>query len=116
MIIYGKTGTKSRPCIARIYIHNNYISLRLYFSNISKHRVYIENTPEHIKTIFYGGQDCPCRSNCPHKGQKIYTIDGKNYQKCCHADFRVTTPKIELLSDYLDLLAEFYPTKATKRP
>ena len=30
MIIYGKTGTKSRPCIARIYINNEDISLRLF--------------------------------------------------------------------------------------
>ena len=111
MIIYGKTGTKSRPCIARIYIHDDGISLRLYFTNINKHRVYIENAPEHIKTIFYGGQDCPCRPNCPHKGKKIYTICDKNYHKCAHADFRVATPKVGDMSDYMGLLVEFYPVK-----
>jgi len=114
MIIYGKAGTKSRPCAARIYINNEGISLRLFFTNINKHRVYIENAPEHIKAIFYGGHDCPCRPDCPHKGQKVYTIDDKNYQKCCHADFRVAMPKIEELPDYMGLLAEFYPIKVAK--
>ena len=114
MMIYGKTGTKSRPCVARIYINNDGISLRLYFTNINKHRVYIENAPEHIKTIFYGGHDCPCRPDCPHKGRKLYTIDDKNYQKCAHADFRVATPKIEDLPNYIDLLIEFNPVKKIK--
>ncbi|MCL2698483.1 MAG: hypothetical protein FWE74_10455 [Oscillospiraceae bacterium] len=115
MIIYGKTGTKSRPCIARIYIHNDSISLRLFFTNINKHRAYIESSPEHIKSIFYGGRDCPCRPDCPHKGQKSYTIDDKEYKKCCHADFRITKPGIDELSDYIGLLAEFYPVKKAKR-
>ncbi|MCL2204101.1 MAG: hypothetical protein FWB88_09220 [Defluviitaleaceae bacterium] len=114
MIIYGKTGTKSRPCIARIYINNEDISLRLFFTNINKHSAYIENAPEHIKAIFFGGHDCPCRPDCPHKGQKIYTIDDKTYHKCCHADFRIVTPKIEELSDYMGLLAKFYPVKKVK--
>ena len=115
MIIYGKTGTKSRPCIARIYIHNYGISLRLFFTNINKHRAYIENTPEHIKIMFTGGGDCPCRPACNHKGQKIYTIDDKDYKKCCHADFRITKPNINELSDHIGLLAEFYPVKKVKR-
>jgi len=108
MIIYGKTGTKSRPCIARIYIHNDGISLRLFFTNINKHRAYIENAPEHIKTMFSGGKNCPCRPDCPHKGQKIYTIDDKDYKKCRDADFRITKPNIDELSDYIGILAEFY--------
>ena len=117
MIIYGKTGTKSRPCIARIYIKNDGIRLRLFFSNINKHRDYIENAPEHIKTIFYGGGDCPCRPDkvCPHKGQKVYTIDDKEYKKCCHADFGIRKPNIDELSDYIGLLTEFYPAKKVKR-
>jgi hypothetical protein len=115
MIIYGKTGTKSRPCIARIYIHNDGISLRLFFTNINKHRAYIENSPKHIKSIFYGGHNCPCRPNCPHKGQKVYTIDGKEYKKCCHADFRITNPKIDKLPDYIGLLAEFFSVAKAKR-
>jgi len=114
MIIYGKTGTKSRPCIARIYIHDDGISLRLFFTNINKHRSYIENSPEHIKSIFYGGQDCPCRPDCPHKGQKIYTISEKEYHKCAHADFRIATPTIRDVSDYMELLLEFYPAKKVK--
>jgi len=114
MIFYGKTGTKSRPCIARIYIHNDSISLRLFFTNINKCRTYIENAPEHIKAIFYGGHDCPCRPDCPHKGQKAYTIDNKNYLKCCHADFRIAAPKTDKLSDYMGLLSAFYPVKKVK--
>lgn len=114
MIIYGKTGTKSRPCPARIYIGENWFALRFYLNKIDKHRDYIENAPEHIKEIFYGGQDCPCRPNCSFKA-KMYVISDKQFSKCTHADFRVTSPTIEELPDYMGLLYEFYPAKKMKK-
>jgi len=117
MILYGKTGTKSRPCIARIYINENGISLRLFLNKIDKHRTFIENTPHHIKNLFTGGKNCDCenRADCGFaKARKIYTIDGKTYEKCAHADFRITKPNIDELPDYIGLLVEFCPVKKAK--
>ena len=113
MIIYGKTGTKSRACPARIYIGENWIALRFYLTKIEKHRTFIENAPQHIKEIFFGGQDCPCRPNCSFKAKK-YIINDIEFAKCAHADFRVTNPSMKNLPDYMGLLNEFYPIKKSK--
>ena len=75
MIVYGKTGTKSRPVAARIYIKDNCITLRLFLNKIDAHRQYIENAPAHIKEsfIFADGDCTSCNSSCT---PKTYTIDG----------------------------------------
>ncbi|MCL2409295.1 MAG: hypothetical protein FWC96_06735 [Oscillospiraceae bacterium] len=114
MIIYGKTETKSRQCPARIYIGENWTALRFYLNNIDKHRAYVENAPEHVKEIFFGGQDCPCRPDCSAKAKK-YTIGDKQFVKCTHADFRVTNPNVDKLPDYMGLLHEFYPVRKLKQ-
>lgn len=44
MIIYSKNGVKSKQVVARIYIRENCIILRLFLNKIDKHREYIENT------------------------------------------------------------------------
>ena len=112
MIIYGKTGTKSRPCVARIYIGEGSTVLRLFFNNIDKHRAYIENAPEHIKELFFGGRDCDCEPKCKlSKARKIYTINDRKFEKCAHADFMFSQPNLEKLPDYIGLLTEFYPVK-----
>ena len=120
MIIYGKTGTKSRPCIARIYIKEDSIALRLFFSSINKHCTYIESAPQHIKTAFSGGRNCPCGPDCKFsKAKKVYTIDNEKYEKCAHANFNFSQPTLEKLPDYMGLLTEFYPAKkakTTKKP
>ena len=116
MIIYGKTDTKNRPCVARIYIRQDGIVLRLFFSTINKHRVYIENANEHIKNAFAGGQDCPCRSDCKFsKVKKTYFVDDKKFEKCAHAEFIFSNPNLEKLPDYISLLLEFYPVKKSKK-
>lgn len=43
MIIYSKLGVKSKKVVARIYIRENCIVLRLFLNKIDKHREYIEN-------------------------------------------------------------------------
>ena len=54
MIIYSKSGVKSKQVAARIYIKENGIVLRLFFNDIDKHREYIENAQDFIKNVFLG--------------------------------------------------------------
>ena len=112
MIIYGKTGTKSRPCPARIWIKEDGILFQIYFTNIGAHREYIEAAPAYIKEVFTGYNEnrrCKsCRSKC---GPKEYTIDGQFISVCRDAPFWFENPSVEKLPDYMGLLSEFYPRK-----
>ena len=115
MIIYGKTDVKSRPCPARIYIKNDgKVVLRLFLKNIDKHRQYIESAPSYIKESFaFEGGNCKnCMSAC--KSMKIYTIDGQQFNKCCHKTAYFSNPSVEKLSDYMALYLEFNPIKKPK--
>ena len=112
MIIYGKTGTKSRPVAARIYIqHNGEVVLRFHLNKVDKHSNHIENAPEYIKDAFiFEGGDCKsCNSMCAPGKQ--YTIHGQQMQKCNHYVFNFYGPTLDKLPGYLDLLLKFYPKK-----
>jgi len=116
MIVYGKTGTKSRPCAARIHIRQDGILLQIYFTKIDAHREYIENAPENIKAIFTCAFDTwvgckACRGKC---GPKEYTIDGRFFSICRDAPFFIKNPPLEKLSEYGDLFMQFYPKKKSK--
>ena len=112
MIIYSKSGIKSKKIIARIYIKDDCIILRLYLNKIDKHRNYIENTPEHIKSVFINDNGrcdhCHNENNGKCKFRKAYTLDGKFIEKCNGKTFEFHHPNIEKLEDYLELLSEFY--------
>jgi len=112
MVIYGKTGTKSRPVAARIYIrHSGDIVLRFHLNKVDKHIKYIENAPECIKDafIFEGGDCMSCSTMCAPGKQ--YTIDGQQMQKCNHSVFNFYSPALDKLPDYMNLLSMFYPKK-----
>jgi len=116
MIIYGKTGVKSRPCPARIYIGENSITLRLFLNKIDAHRAYIENAPAHIRDVFTDerGNCTGCSfkdGKCKFRYTKTYTIDGRLIHKCDGRVFVFKDPSVEGLPDYMDLLAKFYPMK-----
>jgi hypothetical protein len=115
MIIYGKSGTKSRTNIARIYIRADNITLRLYLNDINKHRGYIENLPPHIKNAFtFEDGDCKrCFDKC--KNTRVYTIGEQVYTKCCHSTFHFANLSNDKLTDYMKLLSVFYPAKKTAR-
>ena len=117
MIIYTQTGVKSKKVIARIYIRGDGIVLRLFFSAIDKHRAYVENTPEHIKSVFTNNHgNCRCNpryENCKHR--KTYSIDGKKIEKCDGYVFEFSEPTVEKLPDYMSLLTEFYMPGKTAR-
>jgi hypothetical protein len=115
MIIYTKAGVKNKNVIARIYIRDTEIILRLYFSNIDKHRSYIESAAPYIKDVFTGVHgDC---SHCKNdkngicKFRKTYTMESRLFEKCNGIVFEFWQPDLSKLPGYIDLLSEFYKTK-----
>lgn len=115
MIIYSKIGVKSKQVVARIYIRENSIVLRLFLNKIDKHREYIENAPNFIKEVFTGehGKCNHCHNDkggvC--KFRKTYTIDDNYIEKCNGITFEFLEPSLERLPYYIGLLKEFYPAR-----
>lgn len=114
MIIYSKSGAKTKKVIARIYIRENNIVLRLFFNNINKHSDYIRQAPTHIKDVFIN--DRGLCGHCEGKKdkcnfRKTYVIDGDEIQKCSGVTFEFFNPTISNLKDYIELLKEFYGKK-----
>lgn len=115
MIIYTKAGVKSKKSYARIYIRENDIVLRLYFSNLDRHRTVIEQSPLPILGAFTGDfsacEHCHGKIECTH--QKHYTLNHQTYEICDGKAFWFFEPSVQLLSSYLDLFTNFYPQKKT---
>lgn len=115
MVIYTKAGVKSKNVVARIYIQESGLVLRLFFSNIDKHHTFIEKAPAHIKSVFTGefGRCRHDRDDGDGKCQfrKSYTIDGSLIEKCNGETFWFFNPSIDRLCDYIALFTEFYPQK-----
>jgi len=117
VIGYGKTGTKTRLCPACFLIYDNgNICLKLYLHKVDDHRQYVENAPAHIRELFTNDigkcNGCNFRNGkCKYNCTKTYTIGGRLFNKCY---FELTNLMVENISDYMALLAEFYPTKKPK--
>jgi hypothetical protein len=115
MIIYTKTGVKSKAVFARIYIRDNGLVLRLFLNGIDKHRAFIEKAPAYIKEVFIGPHgDCHrCHNdkNGVCKFRKSYTLDDRLIEKCNGITFEFQAPSIEKMGDYLALFSEFYSGK-----
>lgn len=116
MIIYSKTEAKSKKVIARIYIRDEGIVLRLFFNQIDRHREYIEKAPSFIKDVFTG-EHGNCHF-CEHKREKCsfrktYTINNQKIDKCSGITFEFWEPTVERLPDYINLLKEFYSQRKT---
>lgn len=115
MIIYSKTGVKSKKVIARIYLRDDGIVLRMFFNDIDKHRGYIENAAPYIKEVFTGThgncKSCKNKKNDSCKFQKAYTLHGRYYEKCNGVVFEFWQPDVHKLPGYIDLLSEFYKPK-----
>jgi hypothetical protein len=115
MLIYRKSGVKSKNVYARIYIRDDCIVLRLFLNNVTKHGEYIDRSPEFIKDAFVGnfGKCKRCKGdNC--KFRKDYEIGGVKYEKCNGFTFQFFEPTMERLTSYIDLFKEFYPAKSYK--
>jgi len=112
MLIFTKAGVKSKKVVARIYIRQNDIALRLFFSDVTRHAAYILAAPDYIRGVFTGpygdckhckGDDCMFR--------KDYAIGGVPYEKCNSLTFGFAHPEAGSLADYIGLFKEFYPAK-----
>lgn len=119
MIIYTKSGVKSKKSYARIYLRDNDIILRMYFSNVEKHSDYIGYAPDYIQMSFTGDYDKGghCHNmnedgTCSHR--KSYTIRDKKYEFCDGFAFWFFSPDIDNLPEYLKLFHTFYPDKGIK--
>lgn len=112
MLIFRKANAKTKNVVARIYIREDAIVLRLFLNHVTKHAAYISAAPAHIKDAFMGEY-----GNCKHcKGdhcrfRKDYEIDGVAMEKCNGTTFEFPAPAVERLPDYINLFTEFYPVK-----
>jgi hypothetical protein len=115
MVIYTKSGVKSKKVYARIYLRDQDIILRLFFSAVDKHREYIENTPAHIKAVFAGDSGHCQRCHNDQEGvcrfRKTYTLEGRLIEKCSGITFEFHHPSLDRMADYIALFTEFYPHK-----
>ncbi len=119
-IEYSKLGLKTKKYAARFYFRDSGIVLRMYFTNIDKHREYIETAPDFIKAPFTDSRG-KCRQ-CDKNGggigktgkctfKKTYTIDGKLYEKCSGETFYFDNYDLKSIPLYMELLAVFYPDR-----
>lgn len=115
MLIYTKSGVKSKQVYARIYVREQGVVLRLYLNAIDQHRVYIENTPAYLKEVFTGPQGICQHCEDKPKDQcifrKTYTLDGVFIEKCSGVVFEFHQPSTDKLADYIGLFNEFYPAR-----
>ncbi len=116
MIIYTKAGVKSKKSYARLYLRENALILRMYFSNVDKQRQAIEEAPGYIQHAFTGdyGSCGHCHNmkedgSCSHR--KSYTIHGKGYEMCDGFAFWFFEPDLARLLEYIRLFLAFYPQK-----
>ncbi len=112
MLIFTKANVKAKKVVARIYIREKDLVLRLFFSDVTKHAKYISYAPDFIKEVFTGPY-----AACKHckgeqcKFQKTYDIEGVHYKKCNGRTFEFILPDINRLDDYIGLFKEFYPVR-----
>lgn len=115
MLIYTKSGVKSKKVYARIYMREKGAVLRLFFNGIDKHREFVENTPATIKEVFIGphGQCNHCEDKKDDQCifRKSYTLDGRFIEKCSGVVFEFQQPRVEKIGDYIELFQEFYPPR-----
>ncbi|HCS38564.1 MAG TPA: hypothetical protein DIW44_03130 [Anaerolineaceae bacterium] len=113
MVLYRKSGVKSQTVYARLYIREMDIVLRLFLNQVDKHREFIENAREYIKTVFTGP-----RGNCEHchndkdgvcKFRKSYTLENRLIEKCNGIVFEFFEPDTSKLKEYMALFTEFFP-------
>lgn len=116
MIIYVKAGVKSKKSYARIYIRDEDLVLRMYFSQVDKRKEFIEQAPDYILEAFTGDYGT-CRhchnmkedGGCNHR--KSYAIHEKQYEFCDGFAFWFFRPDLDKLPEYLNLFLVFYPMK-----
>lgn len=120
MIVYTKSGVKSKKSYARVYLREDTLVLQLYFSNVDKQRQAIEKAPGYIQEAFTGdyGRCSHCHNSkengsCSHR--KSYTIHNMPYELCDGYAFWFFAPTTARLPEYSKLFLAFYPPAKRKR-
>ena len=115
MLIYARTGAKSKRVYARIYLPESGPILRLFLNDIDKHPEYLENAPAHIREPFTGPygdcQHCHNEKEGKCRFRKTYTLDNRLIEKCNGLTFEFRDPTPGKLEDYLALFTEFFPAR-----
>lgn len=115
MVIYTKVGVKSKKVTARLYLRDDGVVLRLFFSGIDKHRAFLEAAPPVVKEVFTGENGACGHCGNDHNGvckfRKTYTLDGRLIEKCNGRTFEFYQPDLNKLPAYLAVYDEFYPSK-----
>jgi hypothetical protein len=115
MVIYRRTGVKSKDVYARVYIRDTSLVLRLFLNQVDRHRGYIEGSPACIQEVFTGPyadcEHCQNEKQGVCKFRKSYTLQGRFIEKCNGKTFEFFEPTIEKMDGYIGLFTEFYPQK-----
>ena len=115
MLIYRKTGARSPRVYARVNLREVGSALRLYLNDLDNHRLFLEHSPDHIKSVFTGPHgDCQHCQNEKGGGcrfRKTYTLDGHEHEKCNGIVFEFQNPTVEKVMDFQQLFLEFYPDR-----
>lgn len=119
MIVYTKAGVKSKKSYARLYLRENDLVLRMYFSNVDKQRAAIEQAPDYVQQAFTGdyGVCGHCHNSkedgsCSHR--KRYTLHDQPYEFCDGFAFWFFAPDLTRIPEYIKLFLAFYPEKKQK--
>jgi hypothetical protein len=113
MLIYRKSGGRSKKVVARIYVRDESVVLRMFLNDIDKHRRYIEGSPACIKDVFTDDhgrcKHCHNDKNGKCRFRKTYTLDGQLIEKCNGITFEFHNPNLQKIPDYMNLFTEFFP-------
>lgn len=119
MVIYRRKGVKSDKVVARLYLRDDGVVLRFFFSDIDRHRTYIEGASAHIQAVFTGPaadcQHCHNQKDGKCRFRKTYTLFNRRIEKCNGLTFEYAHPRLEYLDDYMALFREFYAPRRAAR-
>ena len=101
MLIYRKTGAKSQNVVARIYIRDDGVALRLFLNGVDKHRAFLESASEHLLEPFLNDHGrcghCHNQKGDTCRFRKSYTLFGQPIDKCNGVKFEYYAPQAERL-------------------
>lgn len=116
MIIYSK----GKKCLARIYLREASILLRLYLNQIEAHADYLTQAPWIVKSVFTEEDSATCRHCHNEKDgvcrfRKQYTLEGRLIEKCNGITFEFHDPSLLRLELYMDLIQEFLGLRSAQQ-
>lgn len=109
MLIFRKAGVKSKKVMARIYLRENSVALRLFLSDVTKRATFISAAPDFIQQAFTGeqGKCSHCRGeSC--RFRKSFVLNGTTIDKCNGEVFLFEQPTVERIPAYMALFSQFY--------